>query len=262
MKTVAVSGASGRLGVVVCEAIEAHPEFSLLARVGRDSAPQHGADADIWVDVSHPEASAGIVAAAVARGQKVIVGTSGWSESRIQQLTEQLAAHPEAAVLIVPNFSLGSVLGTVLARIAAPYFDAIEIVEAHHPLKVDSPSGTAVRTAELMAEARGGAPVAAPFAEQAARGQLVAGIPIHSLRLQGVVARQEVLFGGSGEVLTVRHDTHSNDSYTAGIRAALEAISGSSGLTVGLDTILGVGTAAAPVAATATSHQSETGHNE
>jgi 4-hydroxy-tetrahydrodipicolinate reductase len=124
---------------------------------------------------------------------------------------------------------------------AAPYFDAIEVIEAHHPGKVDSPSGTAVRTAELMAEARGGRPVEAPFAEQPARGQLVAGIPVHSLRLAGVIAKQEVRFGGAGEVLTVTHDTHSNESYRAGIRAALDAAVTAEGLTVGLDRVLGIG---------------------
>lgn len=247
--TVAVSGASGRLGEVVCAVVTAHTDFDLIAQVGRDADEGLGADADIWVDVSHPDASEAIVSRAVARGQKVIIGTSGWSEARLEQLAAKIDAAPGSAVLVVPNFSLGSVLGTVLARIAAPYFDAIEIVESHHPQKVDSPSGTAVRTAELMAQARGDHPVAAPFAEQPARGQMVAGIPIHSVRLQGVVARQEVMFGGSGEVLTVRHDTHTSESYSAGIRAALEAMPSASGLTVGLDRILGVGMLSQPDAA-------------
>ncbi len=196
------------------------------------------------IDVSHPDASAGIVERALARGQRVIVGTSGWSAERLDGLGKRVA-EVDGAVLVVPNFSLGSVLGTVLAQIAAPYFDAIEVVEAHHPQKVDSPSGTAVRTAELMAAARGGAAVAAPFADQTARGELVAGIPVHSLRLAGVVAKQEVRFGGPGEVLTVTHDTHSNDAYRAGIRAALEYVGTATGLTVGLDRVLGVAAAGA-----------------
>src|SRR5690606_944081 len=123
----------------------------------------------------------------------------------------------------------------------APHFNAVEIIEAHHPNKVDSPSGTAVRTAELMAEARDGRPTEAPFAEQPARGQLVAGIPVHSLRLAGVVAKQEVRFGGPGEVLTITHDTHSNEAYRAGIHAALVAAPAATGLTVGLDALLGLG---------------------
>lgn len=223
----------------MCEVVEAHPDFELVARLTSASAPEEGADADLLVDVSHPDASAEIVDRALARGQRVVVGTSGWSAERLATLAERVTA-AQGGVLVVPNFSLGSVLGTALARIAAPYFDAIEVIEAHHPNKVDSPSGTAVRTAELMAEARGGAPVDAPFAEQPARGQRVAGIPVHSLRLAGVVAKQEVRFGGPGEVLSVVHDTHSNDAYRAGIRAALEFATSATGLTVGLDRVLGL----------------------
>ncbi len=221
--------------------VEEHPDFELAARLTSTSDPDAAADADIVIDVSHPEASEGIVVRALERGQKVIVGTSGWSSDRLAELRARLETTPGSGVLVVPNFSLGSVIGTALARAAAPFFDAIEVVEAHHPAKVDSPSGTAVRTAELMAEARGGAPVETPFAEQPARGELVAGIPVHSLRLAGVVAKQEVRFGGPGEVLTITHDTHSNEAYRAGIRAALEAVGGLEGLTVGLDAVLGLG---------------------
>lgn len=239
--SVAVAGATGRLGSLVCRVVEEHPDFELVSRLTSASEPEAGAEAEILIDVSHPDASPAIVERALARGQRVIVGTSGWSADRLAELGERLAGLPDAGVIVVPNFSLGSVIGTALARIAAPYFDAVEVVEAHHPAKVDSPSGTAVRTAELMAEAREGRPFEAPFAEQPARGQLVAGIPVHSLRLAGVVAKQEVRFGGPGEVLTVTHDTHSNEAYRAGIRAALEAVGEARGLTVGLDSVLGIG---------------------
>ncbi|UOR02796.1 4-hydroxy-tetrahydrodipicolinate reductase [Leucobacter allii] len=239
-KRVAVAGASGRLGSLICEVVEAHPGFALVDRLGSASPIDAGADAEILIDASHPEASAGIVDRALSRGQQVIVGTSGWSADRLAVLRDRLAAAPERGVIVVPNFSLGSVLGTALARIAAPYFDAVEIIEAHHPKKVDSPSGTAVRTAEIIAEARDGRATEAPFAEQPARGELVAGIPIHSLRLAGVVAKQEVRFGAPGEVLTLTHDTHSNEAYRAGIRAALEAAPGARGLTIGLDALLGL----------------------
>ena len=238
--SVAVSGSSGRLGALVCEVVEEHEDFELVARLTSSSDPEDGADAEILVDVSHPDASPAIVERALGRGQKAVVGTSGWSADRLAKLGEWIDRTPGAGAIVVPNFSLGSVLGTALARIAAPYFDAIEVIEAHHPKKVDSPSGTAVRTAEVMAEARRGRPVDAPFAEQPARGELVAGIPVHSLRLAGVVAKQEVRFGGPGEVLTVTHDTHSNEAYRAGIRAALEAAPGLTGLTVGLDALLGL----------------------
>ena len=237
---VAVSGARGRLGSLVCEVIEAHPAFSLGAQLSSASGPDSGAEDAVLFDVSHPDASPEIVERAVRRGQRVIVGTSGWSAERLERLQLVVDETPGSAVLVVPNFSLGSVIGMVLARVAAPYFHSVEIVEAHHQAKVDSPSGTAVRTAELIAEARGEEPIDAPFADQAARGQLIAGVPVHSLRLAGVIARQEVRFGGAGEVLTLTHDTHSSDAYRAGIRAALEAIAHLQGLVVGLETVLGI----------------------
>ena len=146
---------------------------------------------------------------------------------------------PEAAVLIVPNFSLGSVLATRFAEQAARWFDSAEIIEAHHAGKSDSPSGTAVRTAERMAAARGDlGPVSAPHVDQRARGQQVAAIPVHSLRLDGVVARQDVLFGGPGELLTIRHDTTSPVAYQAGILLALRALPGVQGVQVGLESLL------------------------
>lgn len=240
-KRVAVSGARGRLGSLVCEVIEGHPAFELGAQLSSASSPDAAAHDEILIDVSHPDASPAIVAAAVARGQRVIVGTSGWSADRLDDLRRVVDERPGSAVLIVPNFSLGSVLGTMLARLAAPHFRSVEIVEAHHPAKADSPSGTAVRTAEEIAAARGELGIDAPNTEQPARGQLVAGVPVHSLRLAGVVARQEVRFGGAGEVLTISHDTHSNDAYRAGIRASLEAIGELRGLVVGLESILGLG---------------------
>lgn len=240
MSLVAVAGARGRLGSLVCEVVENHPGFTLGAQLSSASGPDAGADAAILVDVSHPDASPEIVERALRRGQRVIVGTSGWSAERLERLEALVHELPGSAAIVVPNFSLGSVIGTVLAQLAAPYFDSAEIVEAHHAQKVDSPSGTAVRTAELMALARDGLVPDAPFSDQPARGELIAGIPVHSLRLAGVVARQEVRFGGSGEVLTITHDTHSRDAYRAGIRAALEAIVTASGLTVGLEQVLGI----------------------
>ena len=155
--------------------------------------------------------------------------------SRLQEL-------PELGAIVVPNFSLGSVLATRLAAIAAPYFDAIEIIETHHAGKTDSPSGTAVRTAELIAEARAErGPVDAPYADQRARGQQVASVPVHSLRMAGVLAEQQVIFGGVGETLRIGHQTVSDASYEAGIMLALRALPEARGLTVGLDALLGLG---------------------
>ncbi len=244
MSVVAVAGARGRLGSLVCQIIEEHPAFTLGAQLSSASGPEAGADAQVLFDVSHPDASPEIVTRALRRGQRVIIGTSGWSAARLESLQRLIDEIPGSAAIVVPNFSLGSVLGTALATMAAPYFDSVEIIESHHPKKVDSPSGTAVRTAELIArarDARGLDAIEAPFAEQGARGELIAGIPVHSLRLSGVIAKQEVRFGGSGEVLSITHDTHSSDSYRAGIRAALEGIGAAEGLTVGLDRLLGIG---------------------
>lgn len=238
--SVAVSGATGRLGEFVCGIVEDHPGLELTARVSSASPADEGADASVLFDVTHPNVSPAIVERALRRGQRVIIGTSGWSAERLDRLRAVVEELPGSAVLVVPNFSLGSVLGTMLSTIAAQHFDSIEIIEAHHAGKIDSPSGTAVRTAELVAQARDGRPPEAPFADQPARGQLVAGVPVHSLRMQGVIARQEVRFGGEGEELTITHVTHSNDSYRAGIRAALEAISGLEGLVVGLEHVLGL----------------------
>lgn len=245
MTEVAVAGARGRLGSLVCQVVEDTPGLTLGAQLSSASDPEAAASADVLVDVSHPDASPGIVERALGNGQKVVVGTSGWSADRLAGLRERVAATPGGGVIVVPNFSLGSVIGTALARIAAPHFDSVEIIEAHHPAKVDSPSGTAVRTAEEIAAARdraGLVPIDAPFVEQPARGELIAGIPVHSLRLAGVIAKQEVRFGGAGEVLSITHDTHSNEAYRAGIRAALAAAVTAEGLIVGLDAVLGLRT--------------------
>lgn len=237
---IAVSGATGRLGSFICEVVEEHPDCRIVARLDSRSSAEAGADADVLIDATRLEVSQQVVGRALERGQRVIIGTSGYSEKEIGLLRARVEASPGAAALVVPNFSLGSVLGTMLASFAAPFFDSIEIIEAHHAGKVDSPSGTAVRTAELIGSARGTDTLKAPFSEQPARGQVVAGIPVHSLRMQGVIARQEVRFGGAGEELAVTHVTHSRDSYRAGIRAAIESIERIVGLVVGLENVLGL----------------------
>lgn len=237
---VAVAGANGRLGRVMCEVVEEHPGVTLSAQLGRNSPAADWETADLIIEATHPEVSPRIVQDALRRGQRVIVGTSGWSATKLEELGEWVHSSPGASVLVVPNFSLGSVLGTHLAKIAAPFFDAVEILESHHPHKVDSPSGTAVHTAEEISRAREQTPLTPPFAEQEARGETIEGVPIHSMRLRGVVASQEIRFGGVGETLTISHDTKSADSYRAGIRAAIDYVLEHDGLTVGLATVLGV----------------------
>ena len=241
---VAVAGSTGKLGSLVCEVIEQHPDFELAARLTSQSGVDDGAAADIVFDVTTPEASPEIVRRALERGQQVIVGTSGWSAAKLTELEEFLETHTDSGVIVIPNFSLGSVIGTALATIAAPYFTSIEVLEAHHAGKLDSPSGTAVRTAELMAGARdaaGAPPIESPFPDQPARGEFVSGIPVHAMRLAGTGPKQEIRFSGPGEVLSVVNDTYSNSAYIAGIRATLEAVGDARGLTVGLDKVLGIG---------------------
>lgn len=240
--TVAVAGARGRLGQVVCRVVEAMPDARLVASIGSADPIEAAFAADVVVDVTTPAASPEIVGAAVAAGRRVLVGTSGWSAERIDALRAQVAAHPGSGAVVIPNFSLGSVLATGFAAIAARHFESAEIVEAHHEGKVDSPSGTAVRTAELMLASRGElGPLAAPHVDQRARGEQVASVPVHSIRLPGVVARQDVLLGGDGETLTITHTTVSSSSYEQGIRIALQRAAESAGeVVVGLDAVLGL----------------------
>ncbi len=238
---VAVVGASGRLGSIACTLIERQSDLALVARLDSRSDLGEMLGADVVLDVTAPGVSATVVDHAVRAGLKVLVGTSGWSEERLRTLRGLVAQHPDAGVIVIPNFALGSVVATHLAAIAARYFESIEIVEAHHAAKVDSPSGTAVRTAELIGHARADlGPVVAPHTDQRARGQQVASVPIHSLRLQGVVARQEVHLGGTGEVVTITHETLSPSSYEAGILLGLRAAVEATGVVIGLDSLLGL----------------------
>ncbi|MET0933120.1 MAG: 4-hydroxy-tetrahydrodipicolinate reductase [Mycetocola sp.] len=239
--SVAVVGASGTMGRLFTRLIEEAPGFEVSAQLGSSSSLSEMDGADIVVDVTAPAVSPKVVAHALRSGANVLVGTSGWSRDRLAALRTDLA-DSDNGVIVIPNFSLGSVLGTTLATIAGRFFDSIEIVEAHRAAKVDSPSGTAVRTAELIGEARTGlGPVEAPYTDQRARGQQVSSIPIHSLRLTGIVARQEVTFGGTGETLSITHNTIDSSSYEQGILLALEAARTATGLTVGLENLMDLG---------------------
>lgn len=239
---VAVVGATGRMGQLASRLITDSPDFHLLAAIGSTDPLEQALGAEVIIDFTIPQVSPDVVDFAVHHGIKILVGTSGWSADRIAKLTHSLREHPEAGVIIIPNFSLGSVLATSFAAMAAHHFDSIEIVETHHTAKVDSPSGTAVRTAELIGQARRErGPVAAPHADQRARGQQVASVPIHSLRLQGVLAKQDVVLAGDGETLTISHETLSPASYEAGIMMGLRAAVSARGLTVGLDSLIELG---------------------
>jgi 4-hydroxy-tetrahydrodipicolinate reductase len=238
---VAVVGAAGRMGTLAQRLIADADDLALHAALGSADSLDAISGADVVFDVTVPAASPDIVAAALDHGIPALVGTSGWTADRIATLRRRVQ-DGGPGVVIVPNFSLGSALATAFSVLAAPWFDSIEIVESHHAGKVDSPSGTAIRTAELIGQARAEiGPVAAPHADQRARGQQVASVPIHSLRHDGVSARQEVVFGGTGETLRVLHDTHSDASYEAGILLGLRAAPTAQGVVVGLDRLIDLG---------------------
>ena len=237
---VAVVGATGRLGTQVCQVVDAMPEMELVAKLDSHSDLHDMLGADIAVDVTLPGVSGQVVDFAIAQGIKILVGTSGWSADRLSALAKSVDEKPGASVFVVPNFSLGATLQMMVSTTVAQHFESIEIVEAHHAGKADSPSGSAVRTAEEIAAVRrdrGG--IIAPHSNQSARGELVQGVPVHSLRLNGVLAQQEVRFGGVGETLTITHDTHSREAYQAGIVMALRFMESHAGLAVGLEHALG-----------------------
>ncbi|MFD1721501.1 4-hydroxy-tetrahydrodipicolinate reductase [Amnibacterium endophyticum] len=237
MIRLAVVGARGRMGRLVEEVVAAMPDAEVVHRVGSGDPLAFG-EADAVVDVTLPQVSPDVVRAAGRASLPVLVGTSGWSADRLDALRAERGEGGPAA-LVVPNFSLGAVLAARFAEQAATWFDSIEIVEAHHAGKADSPSGTAVATAERIAAARSGVgPVAAPHTDQRARGQQVGSVPVHSLRLDGVLAAQDVHFGAPGEVLTITHRTQSREAYAAGVRLAVRALPGLTGVVVGLEPLL------------------------
>ena len=239
---VVIAGGTGKLGRVIQAVVDAEPGFEVSAVLSSGSELSEMDGADLVVDATTPAASENIIRAAIERRINLLVATSGWSAERIAGIRPLVAAAETGAVFI-PNFSLGSVIGSALAALAAPHFPSIEIVESHRDTKVDSPSGTAVRTAELIGQARAEVgPVASPHVDQRARGQQVASVPIHSLRRPGVVARQEVVLSGAGESLTITHDTvDSAAAYAPGIALALRAARDANGISVGLDSFFGLG---------------------
>ena len=233
---VAVVGATGRMGKLAIDLIDSAQDLTLHSALNSRSSLSELIGADVVFDVTKLEVSQNVVNFAVDAGIPVVVGTSGWSQAKLAELEAKVAKAGSTAV-VVPNFSIGSMLATRFAAEAAKHFSTIEIVEAHHAHKVDSPSGTAIRTAELIAAARGELPLVTGVGQQA-RGEIVAGIPIHSLRLSGVSAKQEVILGGESEVLTIQHEVSSVASYSAGILAAIRFANTNKGLFVGLDAVV------------------------
>jgi 4-hydroxy-tetrahydrodipicolinate reductase len=247
MIKVGVLGARGRMGAQVCQTVAASGDMEVGAAVDQDQARDPLAGCDVVVDFTHPGAVLDNMRWCIGKGLDTIVGTSGFDEPRLEQVREWLDAAPSVRALVVPNFSIGAVLMMRFAEQAARFFPSAEVIELHHAGKADAPSGTASRTATMISEARAAAGLGAPpdatvTALEGARGTaLGGGVHVHSVRLAGLVAHQEVLFGGPGEVLTIRHDSMDRISFMPGVLAAIRGIAGLPvGLTVGLDPLLGL----------------------
>jgi 4-hydroxy-tetrahydrodipicolinate reductase len=243
---VGVLGARGRMGQQVCRAVEGAADLDLVATVdaGDELTPVAEAGAQVVVDFTTPDAVMDNLRFAVDAGIHAVVGTTGFTTERLDTVRAWLADAPTAPnVVIAPNFGIGAVLSMRFAQLAAKYFDSAEVIELHHPQKVDAPSGTATRTAELIAAARrdaglGAPPDATTQALDGARGADVDGVHVHALRITGMIAHQEIVFGGAGETLTIRHDSLDRVSFMPGVLLAVRNVAGRPGLTVGLEPLL------------------------
>jgi 4-hydroxy-tetrahydrodipicolinate reductase len=246
MIKVGVLGAKGRMGSQIGAAVGAAPDMTLAAGVDVGDDREALAGCDVVVDFTHPGAVMDNLRWCVGQGLDTVVGTSGFDDTRTQQVAGWLAAAPGTRALIVPNFSIGAVLMMRFAAQAARFFDSAEIIELHHATKADAPSGTASRTASLIAGARAGAglgpsPDATTTALEGARGAVVDGVRVHSVRLAGLLAHQEVLLGGHGETLTIRHDSLDRASFLPGILMGIRGVGSLPAvLTFGLDSVLGL----------------------
>lgn len=244
MIKVGVVGAAGKMGSLACETVEATDGLELVARVDQDDSLTALEGADVAVDFTHPGVVMDTITWCVDHGIHVVVGTSGFTQERLDAIEGRLA-DADVGVLVVPNFSIGAVLMMRFAAQAAGFFESAEIIELHHPTKLDAPSGTSIRTAQLMAAARDDAgadpiPDATTEDELGARGGTVEGIPVHSVRVRGLVAHQEVVLGNPGETLTIRHDMPDRVASMSGVVASTRFVVGHPGLTVGLEPVLGL----------------------
>ena len=224
----------------MCDAVSAAADLELVATVDAGDDRVYLERADAVVDFTTPAAVMGNLEWCIAAGKHCVVGTTGFDGERLDIVRHWLAQAPDVGVVIAPNFGIGAVLMMRFAAAAAPYFESVEVIELHHPDKVDAPSGTARRTAELLAAARDGrpSPDATSTSLDGARGADVEGVRVHAVRLAGLVAHQEVLLGGHGETLTVRHDSLSRESFMPGVLLALRHVVDHPGLTVGIDELL------------------------
>jgi len=233
------------MGTEVVRAVEAVDDLEVVAMVdaGDWLFSVSDAGAQVVVDFTHPDVVMDNIRWAIDNGIHCVVGTSGFTPQRLDTLRQWSTERPDLGILIAPNFAVGAVLSMRFAQLAARFYESVEIVELHHPQKVDAPSGTAARTAELIAAARADAGLAAPpdattTAADGARGAEVNGIRVHSVRLAGLVAHQEVLFGAAGETLTIRHDSVDRVSFMPGVLLAVRRVASRPGVTVGLESLL------------------------
>lgn len=244
---VGVLGARGRMGSEAVRAVSEAADLELVAAINRedDLSALTEAGAQVAVELTHPDSVLEHVRFCVENGIHAVVGTSGLGTNELDTVRSWLAERPELGVLVVPNFAIGAVLSMRFAELAARFFESTEIVELHHPRKADAPSGTASRTAQVISRARadadlGDVPDATSKELDGARGAEVNGVHVHSVRMAGLVAHQEVLFGTEGETLTIRHDSYDRKSFMPGVLLAAREVASRPGVTVGLDPLLGL----------------------
>lgn len=244
---VAVVGAHGKVGQQICEALIGADGIDLVAQIDQDDTMSDllRSKTEIIVDFTRPDVVMDNLSYCISHGLHCVVGTTGFTEERLAVVREMLVNAPKVGVLIAPNFAIGAVLLMRFAAMAAPYFQTTEIIELHHNHKADAPSGTAVRTASLIADARraadlGDMPDATSSALDGARGAEVDGVRVHAIRMAGMVAHQEVIFGTEGETLTMRHDSMSRTSFVPGVLLAVRQIAQRPGLTVGIESLMGL----------------------
>jgi 4-hydroxy-tetrahydrodipicolinate reductase len=240
---VAVLGSKGKVGATMVQAVQAAEDLTLSAEVDAGDSLSLLTDnkTEVVIDFTHPDVVMDNLKFLIDNGIHAVVGTTGFTDERLQQVRAWLAAKPDVSALIAPNFAIGAVLSMHFARQAAPFYESVEVIELHHPHKADAPSGTAARTAALIAEARKELPPnpdATTASLPGARGADVDGVPVHSVRLAGLVAHQEVLFGTAGETLTIRHDSMDRTSFVPGVLLAVRRVAEHPGLTVGIESLL------------------------
>jgi len=240
---VAVLGSKGKVGATMVQAVTAAEDLSLSAEVDAGDPLNLLTDSntEVVIDFTHPDVVMANLEFLIDHGIHAVVGTTGFTDERLQKVRSWLAAKRGVSVLIAPNFAIGAVLSMHFAKQAAPFFESVEVIELHHPQKADAPSGTAARTAALIAEARKGLPPnpdATSTGLPGARGADVDGVPVHSVRLAGLVAHQEVLFGTLGETFTIRHDSIDRTSFVPGVLLAVRRVAEHPGLTIGIESLL------------------------